>query len=79
MKKNVGILDSYLRISGGLSLLGIGVICSSKVMILLGSMKVAEGATRYCPMMHLLGVDSLDWQLKLEENMSDEIEVSSLK
>ncbi|HZK33731.1 MAG TPA: DUF2892 domain-containing protein [Bacillota bacterium] len=74
MKKNVGNLDAYLRISGGLSLLGIGVICSSKLVTMLGSMKVAEGVTRYCPLMHLLDVDSLDWRLRLEEAAEIELE-----
>ena len=64
MKRNIGDLDAYLRITGGLSMLGIGIICSSKLVTLIGSMKVAEGVTRYCPIMHMLGIDSLDWELK---------------
>ena len=60
MKRNIGDLDAYLRITGGLSMLGIGIICSSKLVTLIGSMKV----TRYCPIMHMLGIDSLDWELK---------------
>ena len=64
MKRNIGDLDAYLRITGGLSMLGIGIICSSKLVTLIGSMKVAEGVTRYCPIMHILGIDSLDWEIK---------------
>lgn len=64
MKRNIGDLDAYLRITGGLSMLGIGIICSSKLVTLIGSMKVAEGVTRYCPIMHMLGIDSLDLELK---------------
>jgi len=75
LTKNVGELDAYLRITGGLTLLGIGIISSSKFLTFLGSMKVAEGVTRYCPMYHLLGMDSLDWDLKLKKADPEEAEI----
>ncbi len=58
MKKNVGDTDAYLRIAGGLTMLSCGILDRSRWMILLGSMKVAEGITRHCPMLHLLGMDT---------------------
>ncbi|WP_432665502.1 DUF2892 domain-containing protein [Wukongibacter baidiensis] len=58
MKKNVGDLDSFLRIAAGLSMLGIGIRRDCNIMIVLGSMKVAEGITRYCPLLSLMGTST---------------------
>lgn len=58
MKKNVGQLDRYLRLSGGSFLLGYGVLKKSPAMIALGSCKIAEGVTRWCPMLHLFGMST---------------------
>lgn len=69
MMKNVGELDAYCRIAGGLTLLGIGIMGSSKTLSFLGSMKVAEGVIRFCPILHLLGKDTLDWDKRLEKHM----------
>ncbi|MTI47010.1 YgaP family membrane protein [Sporosalibacterium faouarense] len=55
MKENVGKLDSYLRITGGLTMLGIGISRDSGALITLGAMKVAEGITRFCPVLYLMG------------------------
>lgn len=54
MKKNVGDLDSFLRIAAGLSLLGLGIKKESNSCIFLGSMKVAEGITKFCPLLRLM-------------------------
>ncbi|KAF0198088.1 MAG: Uncharacterized protein FD169_151 [Bacillota bacterium] len=59
MRQNVGQLDAYIRISGGLTLLGWGLSKKSMPAIAAGSMKVAEGVTRCCPMLYLLGLDTL--------------------
>jgi hypothetical protein len=67
MTKNVGELDAYCRIAGGLTLLSMGIICSSKTLSFIGSMKVAEGVTRFCPMLYLMGKDTLGWDRKLEK------------
>jgi hypothetical protein len=75
MKENVGKLDAYLRITGGLTLLSMGIIHSSKTLSLLGSMKVAEGVTRYCPMLHLLNKDTLNWGLNLSMDLEKETEI----
>ncbi|MCT4564240.1 MAG: DUF2892 domain-containing protein [Maledivibacter sp.] len=66
MKKNVGDLDAFLRITAGLSMLGMGIKRNSNSFILLGSMKVAEGITRFCPLFHLMGISTKE---------DDEIEV----
>ncbi len=60
MKENVGKIDSYLRITGGLTILGIGISRNSNLLIGLGSMKVAEGITKFCPILHLLGKSTKD-------------------
>lgn len=58
--KNVGELDSLLRISFGFSMLGYGIAKKSSLPILFGSWKLAEGITRHSVMYHLMGVDTLD-------------------
>jgi len=73
MEKNIGELDAYLRITGGLTLLGIGIMNSSKLLSFLGSMKVAEGVTRFCPMLYLLNRNTLDWDWKFKRGVEEEI------
>ena len=68
MMKNVGELDAYCRIAGGLTLLGIGIMGSSKTLSFLGSMKVAEGVIRFCPILHLLGKDTLNFNVQVHEH-----------
>jgi hypothetical protein len=75
MTKNVGELDAYCRITGGLTLLGIGIMGSSKTLTFLGAMKVAEGITRFCPMMYLLNMNTLNWELNLKKDTEEETEV----
>lgn len=58
MKKNVGDLDAFLRITLGLSMLGVGIKKDSNSFILLGSMKVAEGLTKFCPLLYLMGIST---------------------
>ncbi|MEW6725219.1 MAG: DUF2892 domain-containing protein [Bacillota bacterium] len=62
MQRNVGTIDAYLRITMGLTMLGMGIIrgirkndALSGLLVSAGAMKVAEGTTRYCPMLHALG------------------------
>jgi hypothetical protein len=47
---------------------------SSKTISLLGSMKVAEGITRFCPVLYLLDKDTLDWDKKLERKIEVMVE-----
>lgn len=63
MKKNVGTWDAIIRITLGMA----GLAWSTARMVrwpyrglpllvaLLSGMKVAEGITRFCPMLYLLG------------------------
>jgi len=66
LKKNVGDLDAFLRITAGLTFLGSGISRKSDFMILAGAMKVAEGITRFCPILNLLG------KTTIKENNEDE-------
>jgi hypothetical protein len=60
LSKNVGELDSLLRISLGFSILGYGIAKKSSFPILLGSWKIAEGITGHCVMYHLFGINTLN-------------------
>jgi len=60
LSKNIGELDSLLRISLGLSMLGYGIAKKSNFSIFVGSWKVAEGITGFSIMYHILGIDTLD-------------------
>ncbi|WP_034429895.1 YgaP family membrane protein, partial [Caldisalinibacter kiritimatiensis] len=55
MEKNVGDVDAYLRITGGLTVLGLGIMKKSSLLVGLGAMKVAEGVTRFCPLLYITG------------------------
>lgn len=62
LPQNVGRLDAYLRITFGLSALVWGASRRlgrwGPLLTLAGAMKVAEGLTRYCPMLH--AVDAMN-------------------
>jgi hypothetical protein len=58
LKKNVGDFDAYLRLVAGFSMLGYGVLKRSKTTVFLGSMKIAEGLTRFCPMLAIMGIST---------------------
>ena len=51
--KNVGRLDAYVRISAGLMMMSLGVMKHKGWLAAIGSMKVAEGITRYCPILDM--------------------------
>lgn len=74
MKQNIGRFDQYLRISAGLTMLGMGIRRNSLIMMMLGSMKVAEGITRWCPMLHMLGFSTTEKDLAQEINPQDILE-----
>jgi len=52
MQSNLSIVDRYMRLAGGLMILGMSA--SQKrgktLMLSLGAMKVAEGVTGWCPL-----------------------------
>lgn len=60
MKKNVGDFDQYIRLAGGLFMLGYGINRGSTLWMSMGALKVAEGITRYCPMLDLLNVSTVE-------------------
>jgi len=60
LTKNIGELDSLLRLSFGFSMLGYGIAKKAHLPILIGSWKIAEGITGFSVTYHLLGIDTLD-------------------
>lgn len=67
MEKNIGTLDAYLRVSGGLMMVALGVAAMTRrsgigsfLAVTLGSMKVAEGVTRYDPMYDAIGISTAE-------------------
>jgi hypothetical protein len=66
MKKNVNTLDSYMRITVGLTGVAWGIArmvhqpyrSFPMVVTMLSAMKVAEGITRFCPMLALFNTNS---------------------
>ncbi|MGM7703516.1 YgaP family membrane protein [Pseudalkalibacillus sp. Hm43] len=60
MKPNIGTGNALLRITIGLTMVGVATARMGRksgenhlMMMLIGSMKVAEGITKYCPMTDL--------------------------
>ncbi|MEW9670345.1 DUF2892 domain-containing protein [Ammoniphilus sp. 3BR4] len=68
MKKNVGTIDAMIRLSLGFFALGWGISRMSRksrgfmpfLVTLLGSQKIAEGITRFCPMLAYWGWSTRD-------------------
>jgi hypothetical protein len=77
MKKNVGRTDAYLRITCGLTMLGCGIMDRSRLMVSLGAMKVAEGITRWCPLLEVLGKDTLHWCCSEQKEEDTKLEMPS--
>ena len=69
MKKNVGDLDAYMRLTAGFTLFGYGIMRKSKWSIFAGSMKIAEGITRWCPMLALSGQSTISEKKEVEESL----------
>ncbi len=63
VKTNVGIVDAFMRITLGFTLLSMGQKKDSGWLTVLGSLKVAEGITRFCPVLHLMGRNSIKGSL----------------
>lgn len=61
-KENIGILNALIRITIGLTMIGLSTAklarkpwcLSSKLSIFLGAMKVAEGIVRFCPIVEAM-------------------------
>lgn len=56
MKTNVSDFHSYCSLVGGFTLFGFGIIKKSNTAIFLGSMRIATGVTKWCPIMSLLNL-----------------------
>ncbi|SCG82962.1 hypothetical protein DW1_1391 [Proteiniborus sp. DW1] len=65
-KKNIGDIDATLRLSGGFTLLGTGIIKKSTLMIIAGSIMLAEGITRFSPLFYLLGFSTYDEDVSIK-------------
>ncbi|USG66412.1 DUF2892 domain-containing protein [Brevibacillus ruminantium] len=66
MRKNVGTVDAMIRITAGLVGLAYGVGRMSRrpyrtpwLLMALSAMKVAEGATRFCPMLYAMDTETV--------------------
>ncbi|BCJ86178.1 YgaP family membrane protein [Effusibacillus dendaii] len=71
IKQNVGNWDAYLRLTAGFTGLAFGIRrliekndTFAAMMVMASAMKVAEGVTRICPLMHLMGVSTAEKQPK---------------
>lgn len=53
-RRNVGLLDAYLRIMAGCLMLSLPHKKPHPILKVIGSMKIAEGITRFCPCLYLL-------------------------
>jgi hypothetical protein len=65
MRKNVGTIDATVRITLGLLGLAYGIGKMSRrpyrapwLLMSLSAMKIAEGFTRFCPMLYAMGVNT---------------------
>lgn len=58
MPENIGKLDSFIRITAGLFLFGLGISKKSKILMFIGAQKTAEGITKFCPLLYLLKIST---------------------
>lgn len=78
MQTNVGTLDATCRISLGLFSLGWSISRMTRyphrgtyIMVgMMSSMAVAQGITRYCPMLDMLGISTVEREsAKIEKTL----------
>lgn len=72
MQKNVGDLDALIRIWGGLFMLGLGITRESTALMAIGSGKAAEGITRFCPLLYMLGISTTEEKISPEPLVREE-------
>lgn len=66
MRQNIGTVNSMVRIAGGLTILALSIAKMARekpsgtqlFVSLMGAQKVAEGITRYCPMVDALELEN---------------------
>lgn len=61
---NIGVADRYVRLAGGLLLMGSALTqrrstIAKQLLLAVGAMKVTEGIMGWCPVMHLAGVTEI--------------------
>lgn len=66
-QKNIGRLDAYIRISTGIVITSMGIMRDKGWLTVLGGMKIAEGVTRYCPMLDIMGLSTISDEEILED------------
>ncbi len=75
MKENIGTIDSYIRLTAGFYLFGRGIKRSSDFLMIMGSIKIAEGITRWCPILHMLKMSTnrnkSSEEMQVSERQSD--------
>ena len=76
-QKNIGRLDAYLRISTGVILTGVGIMRKKGCLTVLGGMKIAEGITRYCPILDLIDYSTISEEEYIEEILGLDCEVEA--
>ena len=59
IRQNMGLLDAYVRIMIGCLLLVCHKNKQHPMLAVIGSMKIAEGATRFCPCLYWMHKDTL--------------------
>ena len=64
---NVGMIDAFIRLAAGFTMLGVGSRNKCWIVTFIGSMKIAEGFTRFCPLLYLLGKNTLHWKCGRED------------
>jgi len=53
MKKNIGKIDSFIRIALGLTILGCGTAKKCCCSIITGAITAASGLTGFCPLLYM--------------------------
>ncbi|MDR6225886.1 YgaP family membrane protein [Desmospora profundinema] len=74
MQKNVGTFDAFMRISCGLAGLAWSASRMARrpgrtgpmIVAMMSGMKVAEGVTRFCPMLYAMGISTRETPLDKE-------------
>lgn len=78
MQPNIGLLDRYVRVVTGLVIYGSGLqrqrgsAMARGALLSIGAMKIAEGVTGWCPLMHVSGLNTRDTQGRSTSNSKDE-------
>ena len=66
MKRNLGLGDAMVRLTVGFVLFGKSLHCRhNSLLMLIGAMEIASGITRFCPLYHLLGINTGGRGLKM--------------